>query len=36
MIPMTPDELTTMMIINAILAIIAIVMGIKYLKESEE
>ena len=35
MIPMTADQYTTIMIFNAVLAIAAIVMGIKYLKESE-
>ena len=35
MIPMTADQYTTIMIFNAVLAIVSIVMGVKYLKESE-
>lgn len=33
MIQMTTDELMTMIIVDAVLAIIAIVMAIKYLRE---
>ena len=36
MIPMTTDEFLLIMAFNALLAICAIWLGIKYLKESEE
>lgn len=35
MIQMTTDELMTMIIVDAVLAIIAIVMAIKYLREEK-